>query len=66
MINNQLALLLLPIGGVSMQLYGARILLDRPAITDFPAFWELLNDAEARKYTGGITQLSYDARYALY
>lgn len=49
-----------------MQLQGTRVLLNRPTAADFPNFWELINDADARKYTGGITQLNYDERRALY
>ena len=43
-----------------------RLIFRKPIQQDFTRFWEMLNDPIAKKYTGGVTRLSYQQRLALF
>ncbi|MBD7939312.1 MULTISPECIES: GNAT family N-acetyltransferase [Cytobacillus] len=49
-----------------MKLIGSHIYLGSPQLQEFPCVWKMLNDKDARKYTGGIPQISYAERELLY
>lgn len=49
-----------------MKLVGSHIYLASPQLKEFPYVWNMLNDKDARKYTGGIPQISYAERELLY
>ena len=41
-----------------------RLILRKPIPADFGRFWAMVNDPVAKQYTGGITQLTYEQRFA--
>ena len=43
-----------------------RLVFRKPIKQDFTRFWEMLNDPVAKRYTGGVTRLSYQQRLALF
>ena len=43
-----------------------RLVFRKPIKQDFMRFWQMLNDPVAKKYTGGVTKLSYQQRLALF
>lgn len=43
-----------------------RLLLREPRDEDFPSFWDMLCDHEARQFTGGVPTCTKDARYLLF
>jgi RimJ/RimL family protein N-acetyltransferase len=43
-----------------------RLVFRKPIKQDFMRFWQMLNDPIAKKYTGGVTKLSYQQRLALF
>ncbi len=43
-----------------------RLVFRKPIKQDFTRFWQMLNDPIAKKYTGGVTRLSYQQRLALF
>ena len=43
-----------------------RLVFRKPIKQDFMRFWQMINDPIAKKYTGGITKLSYQQRLALF
>lgn len=45
-----------------MQLETNRLLLREPQIGDFDRYWSMVTDPVAKRFTGGVTQLTYDER----
>lgn len=43
-----------------------RLLLREPRLTDFDEFWKMINDKIAKRYTGGVTTLTYEERLKLF
>lgn len=43
-----------------------RLTFRKPIKQDFDRLWQMLNDPIAKKYTGGVTRLSYEQRLALF
>lgn len=37
-----------------------RLILKNPCIEDFPEVYKMISDAEVKKFTGGVTKLSYE------
>ncbi len=52
--------------GAAPVLETARLLLRKPRPGDFPRLWSYLTDPLAKRFTGGVTRLSYDERFALF
>ena len=49
-----------------MEIVTKRLILREHSLDDFDSFWEMINDPVAKKYTGGVTALSYDERLEIY
>lgn len=49
-----------------MEIETVRLIMRPPSIGDFDAYWEMNNDPEAKKYTGGVTTLGYDETLAIH
>lgn len=49
-----------------MQIETDRLLLRKHRIEDFERFWGMITDPIAKRFTGGITKLSYEQRFKLF
>ena len=45
---------------MTLEIETARLIIRPPSIEDFDEYWEMNNNPEAKKYTGGVITLSYD------
>lgn len=48
------------------QIETQRLLLRGHRMENFPYYWEMLNDEEARRYTGGVPKISREERKAVF
>lgn len=49
-----------------MKIETRRLILRKHKLEDFKRFWDMINDPEAKKYTGGVTHLEYSERLKLF
>lgn len=49
-----------------MEIVTSRLVLREYKLNDFDSFWEMINDPTVKKYTGGVTELSYDERLEIF
>ncbi|WP_399632678.1 GNAT family N-acetyltransferase [Sporosarcina sp. SG10008] len=52
-------------GEMKLEIETARLIIRPPSIEEFDEYWEMNNDPEAKKYTGGVIKLSYDETLAI-
>jgi RimJ/RimL family protein N-acetyltransferase len=49
-----------------MKIETERLILRKHELADFDRFWEMINDPIAKRYTGGVTRLTYEQRLELF